>query len=406
MKGLGHQIHLRPEMRQVMTFALHQALQILQMPQLDLAEWIESEIEKNPVLDHADRPLKANVPEAAQLIAARPTLREHLLKQTRELLFDDELKIAECLIDQLDERGWLTVSLNEMPFDHETLLRILLQLQTFEPPGIFARDLQECLWLQLRNQCYSLAEIIVRDHFEDLLQSRFTLIEKRLHISSADMQKALHRISRLRMHPSSVYENVTNPNLAADLTIREIDSGWLLSIGTEDLPPINICKDYVHLTVYQKEEKKQLRGWVTGAKWLQRCVKRRHDLLREIGKLLIRREKAFLSHSGEITPIDIRELAQILRVHESTAWRAIAGKTLACPRGMVPLQQFFSQSRFESLKGWLQRLIQNEDKSEPLTDESIMRKLQQHGVHCARRTIAKYRRLLHFGAAARRKSTT
>lgn len=404
MRGPSQRFDLRPEMRQVMTFALHQALQILQMPQLDLEEWVEAEIEKNPVLDHVDRPIKSKVSDTAQLIADQPTLRDHLLKQTREILFEDDLKIAEYLIDQLDERGYLSSALDGMPFDSDSLLRVLLQIQTFDPPGIFARDLQECLWLQLRNQSYSLAEIIVRDHFEDLLQGRFSLIQKRLRISGADMQKALHRISRLHMHPASSYEKFSNPNLTPDLTIQEIDSGWLLSVGTEDLPPIHICSDYVHLTVYQKEEKKQLRGWVTGAKWLQRCIRRRHDMLREIGKLLIRREKSFLSYSGEITPIDIRELAKILHVHESTAWRAIAGKTLACPRGMVPLQQFFSQSRFESLKNWLQRLIQNEDKSEPLTDESIVRQLQQHGVRCARRTIAKYRKLLHFGSASRRKS--
>ncbi len=107
---------------------------------------------------------------------------------------------------------------------------------------------------------------------------------------------------------------------------------------------------------------------------------------------------------GEIVPIDIQELARLLDVHPSTAWRAVASKTLACPRGLIPLKQFFSESAISKpIKELLRRLIQQEDRTRPLTDDAIMKKLQSHGFRCARRTVAKYRRALNINAAARRK---
>jgi RNA polymerase sigma-54 factor len=408
---MNDRLHLgireRIEQRQVMTFALHQALQILQMPQLELAQWIQTEIERNPVLEMTDAPYdRSRARMMDPLIAARPSLREHLLRQASEMFSDKaDYRIAETIIDQLDERGWLTLSMDEMPFDQESILRVLLIIQTFDPPGIGARHLQESLWLQLRTQAYSLAEVLVRDHFDDLLQGRFALIQKRLGIAHGDLQKALHRISQLQLRPAAPFDPLANHSVAPDLSIKEIDPGWLLEVGSEELPAVQMREEYVELIprLDQKEEKQQLRGWVTSAKWLQRCLKRRKDILRTIGRLLIRRQHGFFAHAKEIVPIEIQELAEILNVHPSTAWRAVAGKTLACSRGMIPLRQFFSESAAHPIKELLRRMVQTEDRSKPLTDDEIMKKLQENGIRCARRTVSKYRRALQINTAARRK---
>ncbi|MBF8264045.1 MAG: rpoN [Parachlamydiales bacterium] len=395
------------EQRQIMTFALHQALQILQMPQLELAERIMTEIEMNPVLELTDSPRYASQNRTMDpLIAAAATLRDHLIRQAREMFSNsDDYQIAKYLIDQLDESGWITFPIEEMPFDRESILRVLLIVQTFDPPGICARHLQESLWLQLRSQTYSLAEVLVRDHFEDLLQGRLALIQKRLNVAHADLQKALHQLAQLSFRPASKFDLIANHTVVPDLSIREIDTGWLLEVGTQELPAVQIRDDYVDLIpqLNNKEEKRQLRGWITSAKWLQRCLRRRRDTLSSIGRLLIRTQHAFFSHASNIRPIEIQKVAELLNVHVSTAWRAVAGKTLACPRGMIALRQFFSESAAHPIKKLLQSMVETEDKSQPLTDEEIMIKLQEKGIHCARRTVAKYRRALQINTAARRK---
>lgn len=399
---------LRLEQRQVMTFALHQALRILQMPQLELAEWIQAEIERNPVLEPTERPSQySQIQSIDPIIAAKPTLREHLLRQAHETFPEPaDRQMAEWLIDQLDDRGWFTTASEEWPFNYDTVNRVLIALQTFDPPGIGARNLQESLWLQLRATSYSLAEILVRDHFDDLLQGRFAIIQKRLHISNAELQKALHRIARLRLRPSAQFDDSANPLIVPDLMIKEFDDGWLLEVGAQELPIVKIHNDYIDLIpkLTVKEEKSQLRGWITSARWLQRCIKRRREILCTIGKMLIRRQSAFLSQTGDITPIEIEELAHILNVHQSTAWRSVANKTLACSRGLIPLKQFFSESTTTApIKEQIRHLIHTEDRSQPMSDETIMKKLQETGIQCARRTVSKYRRSLQIATAARRK---
>lgn len=398
-------LSLRPERRQIMAFALHQSLQILQMSQLELAERIQAELERNPVLEQRDRTKERVQPSLEPQIPAKTTLREHLLRQMRDTISDEtDQDIAKYLIDQLDERGFLTTPFEEMPFARESILRVLLILQSFDPPGIAARGLQESLWLQLRGKS-PLCETIVRNHFSDLLQGRFTLMQKILRVSMEALQKAVRRIARLRLRPAAAFDNSCPQYLVPDLIIQEIDQGFLLKAGDEELPVLQLRPDYVEMVPQLKnqEEKTQLRGWITGAKWLQRCIQRRRDVLLAIGRLLIRREGAFFSENGEIAPIVMQHLAKALRVHPSTAWRAVANKTLACPRGLVPLRQFFCESSNDSIKDLLRQWIQNENRSQPLTDLDLVRKLQETGICCARRTIAKYRRNLQIASAARRK---
>ena len=147
-----------------------------------------------------------------------------------------------------------------------------------------------------------------------------------------------------------------------------------------------------------------MRRWATSAKWLQRCLKRRQELLKAIGRLLLKTQAPWLRMEGEITPVSIQELSEVLHVHPTTAWRAVSNKTLASPRGMVPLERFFFESAAaETTKEALQRLILQEDKANPLTDEALCLKLRQKGILCARRTIAKYRKELSIAPAQQRK---
>jgi RNA polymerase sigma-54 factor len=280
-------------------------------------------------------------------------------------------------------------------------------IKTFDPPGIGAAHLQESYLLQLRAKSYSLAELLIRDHFQDLVNSRFTAIQKKLRLTSSDLQETLHTLSRLPMHPAALFDQSAERPLIADLSIQELEDRWILHIGEEELPLIHLNTDYLNLfaTMHRGDEKDTMKSWITSARWLQRCVKRRKDTLNRIGRLLIKTQTAFLQNTGELKPLGIDDLARYLNVHESTAWRAIAHKTLSCPQGLIPLQQFFSDSsKADGVKNLLKILINQEDKSSPYTDDDLVRELSQKGVACARRTIAKYRKLLKLGPAHQRKS--
>ena len=228
---------------------------------------------------------------------------------------------------------------------------------------------------------------------------------KNLRVTFAILQKAIEKIARLRLRPAAAFDDSWTQTIVPDLIIREIDQGYLLKVGEEELPVMRICDDYIAMVpqIKNREEKRQLRGWITDAKWLQRCIQRRRDILLCIGHLLIKRESSFFSQNGKVTPIEMTELAKILHVHPSTAWRAVANKTLACPRGLIALRQFFSETHHESIKELLAEWIQKENQAKPLTDTDLARKLQETGIRCARRTIAKYRRNLQIASASRRK---
>ncbi len=394
-------LHLSLERRQVMSFALQQSLKILQLSDLELAELIREEIESNPLLEEIPTQSAFSMPLPD--IASKPTLREHLLAQARESL--DDLQIATALIDHLDEKGFITISLDELPWPKSEILNVLRIIQTFDPPGIGARNLQEALLLQLKKSSSSLAKILIQDHFQDLLHKRFKAIQKQLDISMADFSIALNQISKLRMRPAETFDRDLPSHWIADLIIKEGEEGWVIQAGGEELPAFRICKDY---KVLQKqctgEEKETLKSWYVSGKWLNRSIQRRRDLLFKIGRLLLLMRSSYFETGKPVQPIGIKELAELLSVHPTTAWRAVANKTLLAPSGMLLLRTFFSEaSAGDPVKELLSRLIKQEDKTKPFTDDDLSSLLLENGISCARRTVSKYRKSLKIGSAIQRK---
>lgn len=399
MKRPGLQLQMKQ--RQVMAFALQQSLYILQLSELELTEWIREEIERNPLLEEIPR--RSSSPLPIPDIASKPTLREHLLAQARESMVD--LPIAEFLIGHLDEKGYLSLPLDNLSWSKGEVQNALATIQTFDPPGIGARSLQEALLLQLQRRSYSLAEIVIRDHFQDLLLSRFKTIQKQLGVSASDFSIALNQISKLRMRPAELFDRQPPPQWIADVIIQESEEGWVIRIGEEELPPFRMCKDYKALqNQCSPEEKKTLKRWHISGRWLARCIQRRREALFKIALLLLEKRKSYFETGKATHPIGIKELALHLSVHPTTAWRAVANKTLLTPYGMIPLQSFFSDaSAKDPVKELLGRLIRQEDKRAPYTDEDLSRLLQENGLSCARRTVSKYRKALKIGSATKRK---
>jgi len=398
-------LQLHPERRLVMTFALRQALEILQMPQQELGLWLQSEIEQNPLLEWDGR--SSNLPLGE---IASPTTLHDLLTQQIDDRFSHpkDRRVAYRLLESLDERGFLSEPLDaiasELALPTPLVESILSAMQIFEPPGIFSRNLRESLLLQLaaQNQQHSQASALIRDSFDDLLQRRFSRIKKK--IGASNLTDALFLLSRLSLRPADRYRKDPVSIALPDLYLLPNEEKWNIELNESELPQFHIRSDYFSLTSSSPEEQESLRAFKTSAKWLVRSLSRRRKLLTQIGLLLVQKQSRYLDQKGPLVPLTAKELADELQIHESTFSRAIAGKFASTPRGLIPLRELLSSSpETDAARRTLAALVRNEDKRNPLTDDQLAEALQASGCKIARRTISKYRKQLQIGPASQRK---
>lgn len=401
-------LKLAPESRLAMTLALTQALEILQMPRIELAQWLRGEIEKNPLLKIPSSQ-SLPLPDESQL-PSPPNLQAHLESQIRERFSSPiDRMIAEELLEYLDEKGFLNPPISKIAsFFQKTeseIEAIFSILQTFDPPGICARNLQESLLLQLKeqNQTNTPSYFLIRDCFEDLLRGRWSVIKKKLGLEN--VTNSIRILSKLHMRPAELYYKFDpTPSVHPDLKIEKVERKWKVILIEEEFPSISFDPKYKNLHLDSPEERTALRTYVTSAKWLIRSLSRRRKLLKEIGKILIRKQLRYLNQKGSLESITTKELSEELAVHESTISRALAGKYAETPLGILPLRTFVSSDPSAlTAKETLKKLIAEEDKSFPLTDDQLAEKLQSQGLAIARRTVTKYRKSLKIGSAAQRR---
>jgi RNA polymerase sigma-54 factor len=397
--GLSH------ERRLVMTFALRQSLEILQMTSQELEVWLREEVEKNPLVELEERSSSTSPTERE--IPYQPSLLERLQEQVREN-FDDprDRKIAEELIGSLDEKGFIDVRLEPFALLYQKPLSqvesILTTLQTFDPPGIFARDLREAFLIQLKRQGKEKSDAfkLVQDHFEDLLNGRFSILRRRV----KDLTNALYTLSRLNQRPAHVYTQESAQQIIPEMRVTKTDTGWILEVLDSHLPRFELQPDYENLQAETPEEKEVLISFRTSAKWIRRSLTRRKRLLLELGKIIVQIQSPYLDQRAPLRELTMRKVAEELQIHESTLSRALSGKYIETPRGILPLRSLLTASPdTESAKDHLQRIVAQEDKKKPFTDEELSLKLKELGFAIARRTIAKYRTQLKISPATRRR---
>lgn len=317
-------IEQSPKQRQVLTFALTQALHMLQLPQLELSQVILAEIERNPLLELDRLP---SPPSLTQDLPAPPSLREHLRLQVREVVAEAHWEKAYRLIDLLDDQGLLPSDLS----DGERAL--LPALQAFDPPGLFAMSLRESLALQLQAQGKgnSPAARLVEFHFDDLLRGRWTHIQRASKLHPKTLQTALLKLSELRLRlPSSLPQPMT----VADFILEEEQ----ILLDESQLPAFHLRTEYEALRPKDREEKETLHRFRTSARWLIRCLSRRRTLLRDLAERLFDKQKFYLLEEGALLPLTLQDLAQEMGVHVSTVSRALSDKTLQTPRGQIQLK--------------------------------------------------------------------
>lgn len=399
MKGrLDFTQGIHQDQRMVMNAAMEQAFHVLQLPIDELADYIEQEIQQNPVLDLPYSSAKEFDPS---LIPSKLTLYDHLINEISfHFSTEEDKEIARFIAGSLDHNGLITLSSEEIIGKEDVLHRF----QRMDPMGIGARSAQEALLIQIEGLGKPLLYKVVADHYHDLLHLRLHKIAKALSVPLCEVKRLIHQeLRQLNPFPGRGFEEEMNSTLTADVQIIQEEGIWRIEVNDAFLPSIEIHPYYLSLLEEGKvsrEETTLIRRHLASGKWLIRTLDRRKKILQEIAAYLLKTQREFLEGKApNPNPLTMKEAASYLSVSESTITRAISNKALSTPRGLFPFRTFFNRTL--PAKDLLQKLINQEE--EPLSDEALSKKMEDEGVVCARRTVAKYRKELKIGSAVQRK---
>lgn len=355
-----------------------------------------------------------------------PTLQDHLEEQLSLLeLPDDQRLMAEFIINNLDERGYLTVSTYEIaresghairPTEVESVLRIV---QTMEPAGVAARNLSECLLLQVGDD-HPMAKplrTLIQNHLEDIQHNRLPLIEKKTGLSIATIKEAIEHIRRLDPRPGSQFLASHNDYVVPDFLLEQRpEGGYQVRLTDESLPSLGLSRTYARLSRTKAVDgptRDYLQRKLQAAKWLIEAIEQRRSTLLKVAQEIVDHQQKFIDFGDEfLEPLKMQQIADRVGVHVTTISRAVDDKWISTPRGIFPLKRFFTggtttadgeEMAWDTIKQKLQELISKEDKVKPLSDEDIVTAFKTDGITIARRTVTKYREAMHIPSSRQRK---
>ncbi len=468
MVAQGMQQRQSLALQQVLSPQLQQSLLILQTPLLELRNLVQQEMETNPVLEELpdevgtndggetesspDDNFKDEFEKLASLdeewrdymaqsasssfdgrrsskeaddkrqflfdsIPVQETLQQNLIAQLNQaVLSADDRRSAELIVGNIDDDGFLRSTPEEMALNsgvpQDDFERMLPLIQAFYPAGVAARDLRECLLIQLRRQGkeQTIEYRIVCEHMEDLGKHRFPEIARRMAISVEDVQRAADNIARLNPRPGQVFAAAPQNYVLPDVIVEEVDGDYQISLNNEQIPHLrisNLYKDIIAAGESQTSEVKDyVRDKVRSGKFLIRSIHQRQQTILNIAHQIVSRQRDFLEHgASHLKPMTMAEVAEVVGVHETTVSRAVSGKYMATPQGIFEMKYFFTggyqTATGESLsnisvKQAVLDLVKHESGSAPLSDHEIVEVLSERGIPIARRTVAKYRTELNI----------
>jgi len=357
--------------------------------------------------------------------AATTSLREHLSWQLGLMCIPDrDRTLVQCLIDALDDDGYLTQSLDdlaetlppEQEIEPEELQIALKHLQYFDPTGVGARNAQECLALQLEvlppDGTQVLALKIVRNHLDLLAGRDFTKLKKLIDCDDDRLREAQFLIRSLNPRPGAQYAALDARYITPDVVVRKIRGQWTVNVNSDAFPRLRINSLYAQ--ILSKQRGSGLAGQLQEARWLIKNVQQRFETILRVAQSIVDRQRQFFDH-GEVAmrPLVLREIADILGLHESTVSRVTTQKYMATPRGIFELKYFFGSHvstetggacSATAIRALIKQLISAEDPKKPLSDSQLSEVLGQQGIVVARRTIAKYREALSISPVKLRKT--
>jgi RNA polymerase sigma-54 factor len=374
---------------------------------------------------------------------ATTNLTDHLREQVGMLdLTDRERLLADEFIGNIDEDGFLGCSLevlleamnefirrmaDEHGFDDQPLPlfsqsdveRMLTIIQGLEPAGVGARDMRECLLLQLRDQGLgeSLTARLVTDAFDELVGHKYTELARRYSVSPQDVQAAADAVARLDPKPGLRYAQGDEGFVIPDLIVDRIDGEYRIYTNDTHMPRLRLARAYEDLARSKRELDPEQREFIqtrfNSAQWLVQAIEQRRQTMLKVMHFIVDRQRDFLEKGIEhLKPLTLREVAEVVGLHESTVSRVTSDKHVQTPRGVLPLKFFFSSGLTTSdgddvsargIRVQIQKMVADENPMKPLTDQEIVEILQQTGVNIARRTVAKYRDQLGVLPARMRK---
>ena len=321
-------------------------------------------------------------------------------------------KAVEAAGREVDER--------DLPlYTQEEGEAMLATIQTLDPPGVAARNLQECLLLQLHEAGLhqSVPYRLVRDCFDELINHRWSEISKRFGISAADVQAAADEIAKLDPKPGLRYSSASDNYIIPDLVVEKIDDTYHVFLNDANLPRLRLSKTYQDIARDKKkfdgESKEFISSKLNSANWMIQAIEQRRQTMLKVMNYIVERQRDFFEKGVQyLKPLTLREVADVINMHESTVSRVTNEKFVQTPRGVLPLKFFFSSGlatadgedvSARGIKAQLQKLVEEEDPRHPLTDQAIVNILRETGVQIARRTVAKYRDQLGVLPARMRK---
>jgi RNA polymerase sigma-54 factor len=360
---------------------------------------------------------------------ATSTLRDHLNEQLALLNLPlRDRQIVTAIIDALDEDGYLTSPLDEiaelfpaeLEIDADELNIALKYVQSFEPAGVGARNCAECLALQLRSlpedTPYRAEALKVVDGHLPLLANRdFTKLKRLLHTDDAGVRAMRELIRTLNPRPGAAFAKAEANYVIPDVVVRKVRGQWLASLNEAAMPKLRLNRIYADILTRNREaSNQQLAAQLQEAKWLIRNVQQRFETILRVAQAIVERQRRFFEH-GEVAmrPMVLREIADMLSLHESTISRVTTQKYMLTPRGTFELKYFFGShvatdsggaASATAIRALIKQLIAGEDPKAPLTDSRIADVLGEQGILVARRTIAKYREALQIPPVNLRKA--
>ena len=476
---MKHTLQLKLTQHLTLTPQLQQSIRLLQLSTVELNQELERYLADNPLLERADvgedeasfaalpLPATAEAPAPAEpadasdapaaapdegysfpdepfgsrradsegddfteMAAAEPTLQESLIRQLQLTpLTDRDKRLALLVIAHLDGDGYLGADLDELhavavgewpDVEREDVVIAVRQVQNLEPTGVGARDLAECLGLQLQalpkeTPYRDAALALVGQHLDALAARDYTRLRKSLNISEDELRAVRSLILSLDPKPGRALADSETRYVVPDVIVRKASGKWVAALNRDAVPRLRVNKLYADLLHSSRDSGgSNLAGQLQEARWLIKNIRQRFDTILRVTKTIVDRQRAFFEH-GEVAmrPLVLREIAETVGLHESTISRVTTQKYMLTPRGLFELKYFFGSHvstdtggacSATAIRALIKQLVAAEDGKRPLSDHRISDILAEQGIQVARRTVAKYREALHIQPASQRKA--
>jgi RNA polymerase sigma-54 factor len=444
-----------------MTPQLQQAIQLLQLPVLDLNAQIQDALEENIMLEMEDLPdvPQTSADSTAEVEAIRAedswqeraaeriqdggwngegrnfndfadqsgqTLREHLLWQLEmEHFTPRQAVIGEAIIDSINDDGYLTADLDEIAasldasseFSSAEIEATLAKVQSLDPVGVGARSISECIILQLRQlqadtAGLTIALSLAEDYLDLIASQSFGELRRDLRTSDEELHDALALIKRCNPKPGLSVSPAATEYVVPDVFVRKVDNRWVVEISPTGIPRLSVNQEYARL-LRGNGDHAVLRSQLQEARWLIRSLEIRNETLLKVATCIVTRQTEFLEHGDEsMKPMILRDVAEEIDMHESTISRVTTNKYMHTPRGVFEFKYFFSShlstasgedQSSTSVRAKIRKLIGAENPAKPLSDNKIANVLREEGISVARRTVAKYRESMNIASSSERR---